>query len=54
MNCGEAVVISKMEDDDMQDEWRMRSLDLVFGSEINGDAILPLLKLPIQFANGIQ
>lgn len=51
---GQAVVIGEVEHDDMQDQGRVRCLDFMLRSEINGDLVLPVLELLVQLANGIE
>ena len=54
MDGSQAVVVRKMEHYNVQYKGRMGCLDFVFGSEFNGNAILPLFELFIKISDGVQ
>ncbi len=54
MNGGEAVIVCEMKDNNVENERRMRRLDLVFRSEVERNAILPFFELVIKLAYSIQ
>ena len=51
---GQTVVVGKMKDDDVQDQWGVLRFDLMLGSKIERDAVLPFFELLIQLADGIE
>lgn len=54
MDGRQAIVVGEMKDHNVEDQRSMRCLDLVFWSEINGYAVLPLFEFFVEFANGVQ
>lgn len=53
MNGGQAIVVSEMEDNDVQDQRRMCGLDIVFRPEVDWDAVFPFLQFLVEITNGV-
>jgi hypothetical protein len=54
MNSGQAIVVREVEYYNMEDEGCMRRFDLMFRSEVNGYAILPLFQFPVKLSYRIE
>ena len=54
MDGGQTVVVGKVKDDDVQDQWGVLGFDVMLGSKVEGDALLPFFELSIQLADGIE
>ena len=54
MYGGQAIVVGKMQGDDMQGERGVRDFDFVLGSKVDGNGIFPSLELLIELANGVE
>ena len=54
MYRSQAIVVREMEDHNMEDERGVRGFDLVFGSEVDRYAILPVFQFLVELANGVK
>lgn len=54
MDRGQAVVVVEMQHDNMENEWRVRCLDLVLGSEVDRDPVFPVLEFLVELSDGIE
>lgn len=54
MDRGQAVVVSEMEDNDVQDQRRMSGLDFVFRSKVDRDIVFPFFQFLVEITNGVQ
>lgn len=54
MYSRKAIIISEVKDHNVEDQWSMGGLDLVFWPEVERYTILPLLELSIELADRIQ
>jgi len=54
MDGGQAVVVAEMQHGDLEDEWGMRGLDVMFWAELQGNGVFPFFKLAIQLADSVE
>ena len=54
MYGGEAVVIRKMEYNNMQNEWSVGGLNLIFRPKVQRNGVFPLLELSIKLTDGVE
>lgn len=51
---GQAIVIGKMKDDNVENQRGMSGFNFMLRSEIDRDAVFPLFQFLIKITNGVQ
>ena len=51
---GQAIVVGKVKNNDMDEERSVGGLNFIFRSVVDGDTVLPVFKLLVQLANGVE
>ena len=54
VDCRKTIVVCEVQHYDMKDQWGMGGFDLVLGSKVEWNSILPFLKFFIKLADDVQ